>query len=61
MKQRLNICENRKIDIVREKNRQLEKKNIQKDWVTCLKKIKAAEKELKKVNTEIDKVLNKKD
>jgi hypothetical protein len=31
MKQRLNICENRKIDIVREKNRQLEKKNIQKD------------------------------
>ena len=37
------------------------KKNIKKDWVTCLKKIKAAEKELKKVNTEIDKVLNKKD
>jgi hypothetical protein len=37
------------------------KKNIKKDWVTCLKKITAAEKELKKVNTEIDKVLNKKD
>jgi len=26
MKRRLNICENRKIDIVREKNRQLEKR-----------------------------------
>jgi len=37
------------------------KKNIQKDWVTCLKKIKSAEKELKKVNEEISKVLKKKD
>lgn len=35
-------------------------KHVQKDWVTCLKKIKSAEKELKKVNEEIDKVLNKK-
>lgn len=31
--------------------------HVQKDWVTCLKKVKAAEKELKKVNDEISKVL----
>lgn len=31
--------------------------NVKKDFVTCLKKIKAAEKELKKVNDEISKVL----
>lgn len=31
------------------------KKNIQKDWITCLKKIKAAEKELKKINEELNK------
>lgn len=31
--------------------------NVQKDWVTCLKKIKAAEEELKKVNDEISRVL----
>jgi hypothetical protein len=31
--------------------------NVKKDFVTCLKKIKAAEKELKKVNGEISKVL----
>jgi hypothetical protein len=36
------------------------KEHIQKDWVTCLKKIKAAEKELKKVNEKIAEVLNKK-
>jgi hypothetical protein len=35
-------------------------KNIQKDWVTCLKKIKSAEKELKKVNTEINKIIDNK-
>lgn len=34
------------------------KKNIQKDWVTCLKKIKSAEKELKKVNEEINKIID---
>ena len=32
-------------------------KNVEKDWKTCLKKIKSAEKELKKVNGEIDKTL----
>jgi hypothetical protein len=31
--------------------------NVKKDFVTCLKKIKAAQKELKKVNAEISKVL----
>jgi len=31
--------------------------NVEKDWKTCLKKIKSAEKELKKVNGEIDKTL----
>ncbi len=31
--------------------------NVKKDFVTCLKKIKAAEKELKKVDGEISKVL----
>lgn len=31
--------------------------NVKKDFVTCLKKIKSAEKELKKVNDEISKVL----
>lgn len=36
------------------------KKNIQKDWVTCLKKIKSAEKELKKVNEEINKIVDNK-
>lgn len=36
------------------------KKNIQKDWITCLKKIKSAEKELKKVNEQINKVIDKK-
>lgn len=36
------------------------KKNVQKDWVTCLKKIKAAEKELKKVNDEINKIVDSK-
>jgi hypothetical protein len=33
MKQRLNICENRKIDIVREKNRQLEKRIYKKTGI----------------------------
>lgn len=33
--------------------------NVKKDFVTCLKKIKAAEKELKKVNAEIKKVIKK--
>jgi hypothetical protein len=32
-------------------------KKINKDFVTCLKKIKSAEKELKKTNAEIDKLL----
>jgi hypothetical protein len=31
--------------------------SVQKDWVTCLKKIKSAEAELKKVNDEINRVL----
>ena len=30
---------------------------IEKDWKTCLKKIKDGEKELKKINNEIDSVL----
>ena len=34
--------------------------HVQKDWVTCLKKIKAAEKELKKINEEINKIVDKK-
>jgi hypothetical protein len=34
--------------------------NIENDWKTCLKKIKSAEKELKKVNEEIDKTLTAK-
>jgi hypothetical protein len=33
--------------------------NVKKDFVTCLKKIKAAEKELKKVTTEIEKITKK--
>lgn len=36
------------------------KKHVQKDWVTCLKKMKAAEKELKKINDEINKIVDKK-
>lgn len=32
-------------------------KYVDKDWVTCLKKIKAAEQELKKVEAEIEKVV----
>ena len=32
-------------------------KKVDKDFVTCLKKLKSAEKELKKTNAEIDKVL----
>ena len=32
-------------------------KNVQKDWVLCLKKIESAETELKKVNDEINRVL----
>lgn len=35
-------------------------KNVKKDFVTCLKKIKAAQKELKKVDDEINKVLGSK-
>jgi len=35
--------------------------NVKKDFVTCLKKIKSAEKELKKVNAEIEKVMKKTD
>lgn len=35
------------------------KKHVQKDWVTCLKKMKAAEKELKKINDEINKIVDK--
>ena len=31
--------------------------SIEKDWKTCLKKIKDGEKELKKINNEIDSVL----
>lgn len=34
-------------------------KHVEKDWVTCLKKITAAEKELKKVNDEIKKIVDK--
>lgn len=34
--------------------------NVQKDFVTCLKKIKAAQKELKKVDDEINKLLESK-
>jgi hypothetical protein len=36
------------------------KKHVQKDWVTCLKKIKAAEKELKKIEEEINKIVDNK-
>lgn len=35
-------------------------KHVEKDWISCLKKITAAEKELKKVNGCIEKALNKK-
>ena len=35
-------------------------KYVEKDWVACLKKMTAAEKELKKVNDSIDDLLNKK-
>ena len=31
--------------------------SVEKDWKTCLKKIKEGEKELKKINNEIDSVL----
>jgi hypothetical protein len=31
--------------------------NVEKDWKTCLKKIKSAEKELKKIENEIDEAL----
>lgn len=34
--------------------------NIENDWKTCLKKIKSAEKELKKIENEIDEALAKK-
>jgi hypothetical protein len=36
------------------------KERIQKDWSTCLKKIKTAEKELKKVNEKINEILKEK-
>jgi hypothetical protein len=35
-------------------------KYVEKDWVMCLKKITAAEKELKKIESQINKVLENK-